>query len=155
MQLWFLTAAFLALGLPSLCQPSGTPVDPIVDLGYAKYRGRTNTTDGYDRFYGIRYAAAPVGSTLTATPPAYLLTDTGQLRWRAPQSPQKLSGVVDVREKLATVCPQGSYNGLGADFETQIGYNISEDCLTANVYRPTGATKRSGLPVVVYIHGGG
>lgn len=59
-------AAFLALGLPSQChdsQSSSGAQDPVVDLGYSKYRGFTNTTSGYDTYYNLRYAAAPIGNT--------------------------------------------------------------------------------------------
>lgn len=43
---------------------------PVVDLGYARYRG-TRLPAGVDQFLGIRYAKAPLGD----------------LRFRAPQEP--------------------------------------------------------------------
>ena len=33
--------------------------------------------------------------------------------------------------------------------------NMSEDCLTLNVFRPSGVDVGSPLPVMVWIHGGG
>jgi carboxylesterase type B len=38
---------------------------------------------------------------------------------------------------------------------TDIKYEQSEDCLSLNVVRPTGTTRKSRLPVLVYIYGGG
>lgn len=37
---------------------------PIVDLGYAKYRGSMNKVTGNIEFLGVRYAAAPTGILL-------------------------------------------------------------------------------------------
>ncbi|RPB02170.1 alpha/beta-hydrolase [Choiromyces venosus 120613-1] len=82
-----------------------------------------------------------------------LCTSVGRLRWRAPGSPPKVTGIIDAWKKLVTICPQASFNGLGTSFETQIGYDISEDCLTLNLYMPTAAQKK--LPVAMFIHGGG
>ncbi|KAF7197156.1 Lipase 1 [Pseudocercospora fuligena] len=45
---------------------SGT--NPIIDLGYAQYKGTHNSTSGINTWYGLRYAQAPVG----------------ELRWQAP-----------------------------------------------------------------------
>lgn len=48
----------------------------VVDLGYAKYQGITNEA-GINQYLGLRYAAPPLGD----------------LRWRAPQDPESLSGI--------------------------------------------------------------
>jgi len=37
----------------------------------------------------------------------------------------------------------------------QFNGNMSENCLTINVYRPSGVGVDSSLPVMVWIHGGG
>lgn len=34
---------------------------PIVDLGYAQYQGSVNTANNITHFWGIRYAAPPLG----------------------------------------------------------------------------------------------
>ena len=84
-------------------------------------------------FKGIPYAAPPIGP----------------LRWRAPQAPAAWSGVRDA-DKYGAICTQkfdGKDNGVGA-------LPMSEDCLTLNVWSPVSGP-RKGLPVMVWIHGGG
>ena len=51
-------------------------IRPIVDLGYAKYQGKT-LPNGIDQWLGMRYAAPP----------------TGDLRFAAPQDPPKSGGI--------------------------------------------------------------
>jgi len=79
-------------------------------------------------FYGIRYAAAPVGA----------------LRWQPPTAPTPPSATV-VAGAAGNVCPQPG------DVSP---YTQSEDCLFLNVWVPTTATAKSNLPVYFYIHGG-
>ena len=48
----------LALANGQATQPvkSSNSSGPVVDLGYVKYQGRTNTTAGINYFRGIQYA---------------------------------------------------------------------------------------------------
>lgn len=59
-------------------QNSTSSNGPIVDLGYAKYRGGRPGT-GVDEFLGMRYARPPIGN----------------LRFRAPEDPKSESEVQD------------------------------------------------------------
>lgn len=56
-------------------------LDTVVDLGYAKYRGQS-PSNGTVEWLGIRYAAPPVGN----------------LRFAAPQDPEKKDGVQSANE---------------------------------------------------------
>ena len=85
----------------------------------------------YTEWLGIPYAAQPVGS----------------LRWKAPQRPASWPGVRDATH-FGNRCVQGT--GWDPGYDTP---KLDEDCLYLNVYAPRHA--RPGLPVMVWIHGGG
>ncbi len=84
---------------------------------------------GVDAVLGLPYAAPPVGD----------------LRWRAPAAAARWKGV-RAATHFGSACPQPSGGAM------RIPEPRDEDCLTANVWRPSGA---HGAPVLVWIHGGG
>ncbi len=86
--------------------------------------------NGVESFKGIPFAAPPVG----------------ELRWRAPQPVKKWPGV-KAAEAFGPSCMQGVGPGMRAE-------DMSEDCLTVNVWRPAGVAKDAKLPVMVWIYGG-
>ncbi|KAJ8083133.1 hypothetical protein PM082_009002 [Marasmius tenuissimus] len=69
--MWKLTALLVLLHLSHSVHAQTEESAPFVDLGYARYQGVFNETTNVTTFFGIRYAAAPIGD----------------LRWRAPASP--------------------------------------------------------------------
>lgn len=86
--------------------------------------------DGTDQFLGVPFAQPPIGA-LRFAPPAPLTSWTEPLKATA----------------TATRCSAPS-GGDGVRL-------VNEDCLYLNVYRPAGTKPDSGLPVMVFIHGGG
>ncbi|KAK6996810.1 carboxylic ester hydrolase [Favolaschia claudopus] len=115
---------------------------PIIDLGYAQYQGSVNTTTNVATFLGVRYATPPLGN----------------LRFRAPQPPQNITGV-----QQATAFPNGCWQappGLSSTNPLRsraLDIGMSEDCLFLNVYYPsdTAGVPIASLPVIAWIHGGG
>ena len=92
---------------------------------------------------GIPYAQPPVGA----------------LRWKAPVAAQPWSGT-RVADRFGSACIQngriygpGLNNTYDATIATSLGTPVgSEDCLTLNVWRPSG--NATGLPVIFFVYGG-
>jgi para-nitrobenzyl esterase len=97
-------------------------------------RGAINSDGTVRIFKGIPFAQPPVGP----------------LRWKAPQPVTAWAGT---REATAfgPRCMQGNVYG-DMNFRDS---GPSEDCLYLNVWAPMAATKRTPLPVMVWIYGGG
>ncbi|KAJ5573520.1 uncharacterized protein N7459_007947 [Penicillium hispanicum] len=113
----------------------GHTTSPVVDVGYAKYRGYYNETYDLNIFKGVRYAAPPVG----------------KLRWQAPQEPPVDRTAILSATEQPPLCPQSG----AAKLPEIYGFNSAlgdEDCLFLNVYAPPNARD---LPVLLWIHGGG
>jgi para-nitrobenzyl esterase len=109
-----------------------TETRPQIHTRAGILQGTLEAGSGVAAFKGIPYAKPP----------------TGDMRWRAPVPAAAWKGVLEARE-FGHAClqppqqPTGVYSGGMAP--------LSEECLTLNVWSPTGARK---LPVMVWIHGG-
>ena len=117
-------------GQPATAAATGRSVPLVVRTDKGAIRGlyASNTRE----FFGIPYAAPPVGT----------------LRWRPPQPAARWTGIRNANW-LAPACAQ-----IGSIASGVINTSTSEDCLYLNVYTPT-VIGRGGLPVMVWIHGGG
>lgn len=108
----------------------------IVATRYGQVAGRVNS--GVLGFFGVPYAAAPVGA----------------LRFAPPQVPQTWD---DVRQPLQAgpTAPHRLNDFPALDVAPLIGagWQEGDDYLTLNLWRPADGGK--GLPVMVWIHGGG
>jgi hypothetical protein len=132
--------AFLVI-LPAAILAQKNNVDPIVNLGYARFRGVHNATTGINTFYGIPFAEPPVG----------------RLRWKAPRPIATSANAMQTVENATTPGPSCVQ---GVPYWTNPNPNPNrpsgrENCLILNIFSPANMTRRSKLPVLVTIHGGG
>ncbi|KAJ8496645.1 hypothetical protein ONZ45_g12370 [Pleurotus djamor] len=119
-----------------------SPESPVVDLGYARYKGAYNSTADVSHYLGIRFAAPPIGN----------------LRWRAPQPPPTLRGIQHASAEPPQ-CPQAPMGAAATNTYPRpiLRSDIpdTEDCLYLNVFMPGASVPKRKLPVLVWIHGGG
>src|SRR6201989_2698359 len=113
-------ASFAQAAAPMPAQAAG----PVVKIKQGAVRG--TTVEGVEEFWGIPYAAPPVGD----------------LRWRPPVAAPVWTGERDAAKARPSCQPAR-------------GGSPVEDCLFANITRPAGAKPGAKLPVLVWIHGGG
>jgi len=125
--------AISIFALPSLSSilQRRSPSVPTVQTLNGTYSGVHSSVYDQDFFLGIPFAQPPVGD----------------LRFRQAQS---------LNSSWSDSKPATSYSkeciGYGSD-QWVLGNDVSEDCLTLNVVRPSGVSGK--LPVAVWIHGGG
>ncbi|XP_070469768.1 liver carboxylesterase-like isoform X2 [Equus przewalskii] len=120
---------------------------PVVDTAQGKVLGKHVSLEGFAQpmavFLGVPFAKPPLGS----------------LRFAPPQ-PADPWPFVKNTTSYPPMCSQDTVAGqmlsdLFTNRKENISVQISEDCLYLNIYTPADLTKKSRLPVMVWIHGGG
>lgn len=140
------------LAVPGLAAPAldKRASAPTVSISHPQATIIGSTSSNVDTFNGIPFALAPTGS-LRLKPPQAIATSLGTV---------KATGT-------AMSCPQFFFSTSSSDFLLSIVgeiadiplfqtvTNAGEDCLNLNVQRPSGTQAGAGLPVLVWIFGGG
>jgi para-nitrobenzyl esterase len=124
-----LTLAALALMVSAA---AASPARPVRATSSGPVHGVVE--HGVAAFKGIPFAQPPVG----------------ELRWRAPQ-PVKAWTAARKAVDYGPDCLQNPFPGDAAP----LGVKPAEDCLYLNVWAPAKAKPKAGLPVMVWIYGGG
>jgi para-nitrobenzyl esterase len=104
--------------------------DTIVDFRSGRLRGAA--VDGMRVFRGVPYAQPPVGP----------------LRWQPPRPVDRWHGIRDATAFGPSCAQNLTMQGFSAP-------SAGEDCLYLNVFAPRHLPASSGLPVMVWLHGGG
>lgn len=127
-----LSGLLAAIGLAAGIVPAGEAHAATVAAQSGPVSGTTERTGRTEVvvYRGIPYAAPPVGP----------------LRWAPPRPPQPWQQPRDAT-RFGAICPQVPFG------DTPLTQPQSENCLFLNVWSPPHAP-RTGLPVMVFIHGG-
>ena len=97
---------------------------------------------------GIPFAEPPVGDLRLSPPePKYSLSPL--------QSFDARNFGPSCLQPVCSSCPNYFSVRKPNLVSQQFNGNMSEDCLTINVFRPSGVNINSSLPVMVWIYGGG
>ena len=110
-------------------------MEVVIDTPSGQVKG-TRDASGVESYRGIPYAAPP----------------TGPLRFRAPEPPARWAGIRDAT--TAGPSPvQSSSNMFAGGLPGNTIREVSEDCLTVDIWTPSGS-RGDRLPVIVWVCGG-
>ncbi len=118
---------------PTVAVATATVATATVATAAGRVAGGTDARSGVYAFKGVPFAAPPVG----------------ERRWQPPQPPRPWSGV----RPADRFGPRPMQLPVFGDMNFRCG-EMSEDCLTLNVWTPDPSAA-ARLPVLVYFYGGG
>jgi para-nitrobenzyl esterase len=121
------------------CNRAPDRISESIRTHYGMVEGVYNDSTGVFSFKGIPYATPPVG----------------EKRWKEPEPPSAYDHVLTADE-FGAICMQPDpvpFLMWTEEFIAPAG-NMSEDCLTLNIWTKEGRAD-SKRPVMVFIHGGG
>ncbi|XP_059524001.1 liver carboxylesterase 1-like [Myotis daubentonii] len=143
--MWFLA---LVLGSLAACTAWGHPPSPpVVDTVQGQVLGEYVSLEGFAQpvavFLGVPFAKPPLGP----------------LRFAPPQPAEPWTFVKNATS-YPPMCSQDAMSAqvlsrLFTNRKDNIPLKFSEDCLYLNIYTPADLKRKSRLPVMVWIHGGG
>ena len=111
---------------------------PIIQTKSGRISGLSNPETKINKFLGIPFAKAPIGD----------------LRWKAPQTPESWAGIRDTKSFSASPFQNKPAPFMYWSSEFLIPEApISEDCLYLNVWAPQNTKQKKA--VLVYFYGGG
>ncbi|XP_045389163.1 liver carboxylesterase 1-like isoform X3 [Lemur catta] len=143
----WLHALFLATLATSKAWAGHPSSPPVVATVHGKVLGKFVRLEGSAQpvavFLGVPFAKPPLGS----------------LRFAPPQPAEPWRSVKNTTS-YPPMCPQDPVAGqmlsnLLTNRKENITLRLSEDCLYLNIYTPADLTKKSRLPVMVWLFGGG
>ncbi|MDE3167098.1 MAG: carboxylesterase family protein, partial [Acidobacteriota bacterium] len=123
-----------ALLAPAQIVETPVPGDPV-RIGSGLVSGMT-LASGVKAYLGIPFAAPP----------------TGALRWREPQPVTPWKGVYHADRKMPECIQVLRPHNINHYFGEEAS---GENCLYLNLWAPAAAKESAGLPVIVFIYGGG
>jgi len=148
MRYFVVVAAFLPIALGASLHPRVTSA-PTIQLDRAEFTGLANSTVA--EFLGIPFGQSTAGKNRLHLPqPVGPYTGGKSATSFGPACPQQNTPTAP--------SPPGIFDGIPPSLSVVLGgpiTDISEDCLSLNVFKPLSAKQGDKLPVVAWIYGGG